>query len=197
MAKLIPYDKVKEIIEAETDWVRAALAIQYASGCRVGELIEYEKRNKQQTTHGIKRSDFVITPEQISWKLPNFKTKSRPQKKAFLRIRERWLYTIIDQWLKVCAEIVFPLRISWHSENINRVLHRYGYTSHDLRHSRATHLLEETDYTPYDLKEMLGHSSIITGQTYVHTLRMKEKLDKGFTRFDYLLKTEKDLIDLL
>jgi integrase len=180
MAKVIPYDEVKEIIEQETGWLQAALAIQYAAGSRVGEMIQYENRSKTKTTKGVLRKSFDIREDGIDWVHPNFKAKKKPDKKPFVRKKEKWLYEIIKKWLEVCAEQVIPLRISWVSENINRVLHQKGYTSHDLRHSRATHLVEIYDYNVFEIQEALGHSKIETSAIYVHSSKMKKKIDAQF-----------------
>jgi integrase len=43
-----------------------------------------------------------------------------------------------------------------------------GYSSHYLRHSRATHLAQIYKLTAFDLKGVLGHTGMAIAATYVH-----------------------------
>ncbi len=178
MAKVIPRGLLKEIIQGADDWIKAYLAFHYVSASRMGELLEYKNSNGR-ITSGLRKSKIDIREDAIEWEQPNFKAQKKPTKKAYVLRNERWLYDIIKDWLKLCDEKIFPYKISWTKYKVNRYLKQFGYTSHDLRHSRGTHLSELARYSAFDINRLLGHSRLETSLAYVHPVEMKEKLIKA------------------
>lgn len=177
MAKVIPLGTIKQIIEGADDWMKAYLAFHYVSASRMGELIYYKNSNGR-ITPGLDKSKIDVREDAIEWEQPNFKAPRKPTKKAFVLRKEKWLYDIIKGWLKICDRKVFPYKISWTKYKVNSYLRQFGFSSHDLRHSRGTHLSEKFGYNVFDINRILGHSRLETSLAYVHPTEMKEKLEK-------------------
>ena len=53
-------------------------------------------------------------------------------------------------------------------EQCQKVLGLQEKTSHILRHSRATHLLQEKDWTLIEVRDFMRHSSVSTTERYLH-----------------------------
>ena len=90
----------------------------------------------------------------------------------------------LDLYLRVeglgPADPLFPrTRPKYVWEVFKRALHVAGlprqHRLHDLRHSAATYLAEQTR-DPMLVRDVLGHASIATSNIYLHTVNMREKL---------------------
>jgi site-specific recombinase XerD len=205
----IPYERIKQIVlGCGNQRTQALLAFQYGLGTRAGELaMDYlhsykkfrSKSNKviqKVTTIGVKRSDVLLSNEIIYISRPNFKQKRRSKldditkHKSFILIKqEKWLADIILAWLNSSKEdYIFNIRRSRICFLIDKELKQYDsrFSSHWLRHSRATHIGELTE-DPMAVKELLGHARIDTSMKYVHysTAMIKKKL--GEKSFDEVL----------
>lgn len=165
------------------------MAFQYGLGARAGELAKsythtykkYKRKNKLETikvqTLGLKRSDIVFTDSIIRVNRPNFKQKRRKKiddvikhQGFVLNKQEPWLYAIIKDWLDSNnTEFVFTIKRARISMLIDKELKKYDsrYSSHWLRHSRASHIGELTE-DPLAVKHLLGHARIDTSMKYVH-----------------------------
>ncbi len=185
MSKLIPYDDIKRIIIEAHGWMKAYLALQYASASRMGELIAYTHRFKTKAnrkTDGLLKKNFNLTENYIEWKIPQFKRGKNSVKECFVLKEEEWLYEIIKAWLEICKEQVLPYKIAWSNYTLNGYLRQFGYTTHDLRHSRATHLVTKYGYGAFEIKDLLGHAKLESSAVYVHQTRMKEKIQEYYSK---------------
>jgi integrase len=188
--KYISYPQMLRILRAKMEMrTRALIALQYASGSRIGELLEYEHTDGR-VTQGLLRKNFLINDEGIFWKMPNFKTKDKKKawKYPFVLKEERLLYKIILMWLKylpVGAERIFEIKESWARKLIRDIIRPYA--SHALRRSRATHLAEVFNYNVYEISSVLGHSRLDTSMYYVSAAMRKEKMKK---KLEEMMKNE-------
>ncbi len=68
MSKVIPYENVQQLIQEAEGWIKAYLALQYASASRMGELIAYTHRFKKKVnrkTNGLLKKNFNIKEKYI------------------------------------------------------------------------------------------------------------------------------------
>ncbi len=195
--QVIPYEKIEEIIlTCSVPRTQALLAFQYASGARVGEMVEYTHQKRVRAydpiekkkvwggeistfkTSGILKSNFNIQPNIITWSMPNFKNSKTPSKEPFVLVQEAFLFYVIKSWLKTCAEQVFGF-----SERTARKLIKeeiLPLSSHSLRKSRATHLKSVFGYDAYDIMKQLGHAKVETSLAYIDADERKQKMLKKF-----------------
>lgn len=125
--KYFSYDEIKELLKMEIPWrSRALFAFQYASGCRIGELIPYVNHHKvalkdddnkivknkkgeiryKKWTHiskGLLKSNIKFDEKEgiIEWSMPNFKVKNEAKKTKypFILRGETILWNAIDIWV--------------------------------------------------------------------------------------------------
>jgi len=195
--QVIPYQTVLDIIfNLQDKRTQALVVFQYTSGARIGELLSYthayrvmeynkDKGKKVWTgeidyrqTKGILKSNFNIQEHKISWDMPNFKAKSKPSKTPFVLRKEMdgLLYFIIKAWLKNCGEQVFEIGEKTAGNAIKNAI--FPLSSHSLRKSRGTHLVEVFGYNVYDVMNWLGHTSMGSGLFYVEAVSQEEKMRK-------------------
>lgn len=191
--KYFTYDEIKEILQMDMPWrTRALFAFQYASGCRIGELLPYLHLESKEVTKGLLKSNIKINEEEgiIEWEMPNFKVKleSKKTKYPFVLKQEKLLWKIIKIHYNKCGEQVFDLRQSRARQLIREQIHKYAeetgkdhlksHASHALRRSRGTHLAQLFNYDAYEIMAALGHSSLQSGVHYVATAQRKNKMLK-------------------
>lgn len=179
----IPYWEVKEIInEIEEARTKALAAFQYSGGARIGELLRYTHTDKT-ITLGLLRSNIWEEGDFLFFKIPNFKNVKKTTKIGIVLIKEEpWLYKPIKFWLEHRkTEQVFDIKERMARLLLSKVLR--GYSSHALRHSRATHLAD-LGMDGYEIQELLGHGLLQTSLTYVHkstyqiAYKLQDKLRK-------------------
>lgn len=184
--KYFTYDEIKEILTMKMDWrTRALFAFQYASGCRIGELLPFhhfhkvmikdedkkpvkdEKGNFQykewdNVTKGLLKSNIKINEEEglIEWSMPNFKVKNEAKKTKFPFVlkQEKLLWKIIKIHYNKCGEQVFDLRQSRARQLIREQIHEYAReTGKDHLKSHASHALRRSRGT--HLAEIFGYDA--------------------------------------
>lgn len=166
---------------------RALLCFQYASGCRIGELLQYthkicNKETNYQTktyeTNGLLITNIRKSEDIVQWEMPNFKVRKeeRKIKYPFILKEERLLWIIANRWLKHCPKQVFNIRESMARKLIRKVLQPLGYSSKVLRSSRGTHLADKFDYNPYEIMDFLGHTNMQSGLSYITTANKVSKM---------------------
>jgi len=147
---------------------RAIIALLYSAGLRIGELISLELKNininrRQLLIKNAKRRKdrYVVLADSFLPLLQNYITTYRP-KKYFVEGPENKCYS--------ASSVRKFLHHSTQLARIERVI-----TPHTLRHSYATHLLENGTDLRY-IQELLGHSKPETTMIYTHVAK-KDLLD--------------------
>jgi len=164
--KELSYPRIKYIIENIPDLrTRAMVAVQYALACRAGELVSYTHTDGSESP-GLLKSNIVNQKGLYICSIPNFKNVKRLFKKPYISPKEKFLFEPFKKWLDVCGEQVFPLRISRYRQLVDAALPK-GFSSHALRHSRATHLAEIFGFNAYQIQAFLGHARLTTSSVYV------------------------------
>ena len=142
---------------------RAALAMIYAAGLRISELLRLELRDIDVDRRQIRiisskgRKDrYVVLANSFSLLLTNYLTAYRPSK-YFVEGSAGEQYSP--------ESIRAVLRRSCQRAGINKHV-----TPHTLRHSYATHLLESGVDLRY-IQELLGHAKPETTMIYTHVQR--------------------------
>lgn len=155
---------------------RAMLELMYASGLRVSELINIEKKNlsiekrlirifgKGAKERFVPISDFAL--EYLLKYINDVRDKSRYRNSKYIFINKNGK----------------PLTRQFFWQNIKKYTQKAGIienvSPHTLRHCFATHLLENGANLRF-VQQMLGHTNISTTQIYTHvsTKRIKSAYD--------------------
>lgn len=178
--RLIETPDTKELLGIRD---RAILEVLYATGLRVSELI------------GLKLNDLHLS-------MGLLQTIGKGDKERIVPLGDMAI-----QWLEIYLEEARPLLTSKHPEEVHLFVNNHGrglsrqgiwknlkalvrkaginknVTPHTLRHSFATHLLENgADLRT--VQELLGHADISTTQIYTHITkkRMTEVYKQHFPR---------------
>lgn len=178
MKGVIPLPLIHQIVSSSHIPLeaRALIAFQYSAAARIGELLEY-RHTDGTVSRGIQKSNIFVSDSLIKWVQPNFKSKKEKTKEVIVFKEEGVLFHVILDWLSHSGEQVFTLHQSRARELVQKFLR--PYSSHALRHSRATHLAEIYDFNAYEIRDALGHTELGMSAHYVSTAnRHKKMLDK-------------------
>ncbi len=166
---------------------RAILALIYSSGLRIGELLQlelqhiYVDRKQVLVKNGKGRKDrYVVLADSIVPLLHNYVATYRP-KRYFVEGANGGLYSAssVRKFLKkYCKKAGIKALV----------------TPHTLRHSYATHMLEQGVHLRY-IQELLGHSKPETTMIYTHVARkdlisIKSPLDSALMQTASLQEEE-------
>ncbi|MDP2060724.1 MAG: tyrosine-type recombinase/integrase, partial [Flavobacteriaceae bacterium] len=157
------------------------LLLGYGAGLRVGELVVLEWRDILFEEHKIhiknakgKKDRMVMLPQSIVSFLAYYKTLYKPNR-----------YLFEGQF---AGE---PYSTTSVQTIMRKAVQRAGLTKkatvHTLRHSFATHLLEQGTDVRY-IQKLLGHSSIKTTMTYTHLT--KHAINKIVSPLDVLANNQ-------
>jgi len=182
LPEVLTKSQVRTLIES-TDTLKSRLIISllYSTGLRVSELVNLRvsELNFQENTGWVRQGKgskdrlFVISSELME-EIKTF-LESRKENYEFVFSKSKPLTTRNIQ--KIIAGTKLRAKIE------SKV------TPHTLRHSFATHLLENgTDIRI--IQTMLGHSSLSTTQVYTHV--SSDQIKKVANPFDGLYKEEEE-----
>ncbi len=174
LPEVLTKEEVKRLIDsAETNKSRIMISLLYSSGLRVSELVK------------LKPQDMRFE-ENIGWARSGKGSKDR------MFILSQTIADEIKDYLKkrTANQYVFSQDKPLTTRNVQKIVKNLRtkaniqkkVTPHTLRHSFATHLLEEgTDIRL--IQTLLGHSSLNTTQLYTHVSteqlkRIQNPLDK-------------------
>jgi site-specific recombinase XerD len=148
---------------------RFLLAFAYGAGLRMNELrmlklsdIDTDRMQIHVRMGKGKKDRYVILPKLIAEKLPTYLKEVKPKIYAFEGqtpsepMGERSIQYVVNEALA--------------KTNIKKAV-----SMHTLRHSFATHLLED-GIDIYSIQKLLGHSNIQTTIVYLHIAQVKPRL---------------------
>lgn len=170
--KAISFDDLKEKIdEMENPKHKLLLKASYYSGARVSEIIGLKLKDGKKSQDqkeiifhtigkGSKDRSIRMSLELFSEIIEVFQSKSEKNKKGILFFNPR------------NKEGRFTRQSLW------QITNKRGFNPHQLRHSRASHLIED-GMVINAVQKLLGHSSpMTTVKFYVHTHPKTESLQK-------------------
>lgn len=142
------------------------IGLFYGTGLRMNELVQLKICNIDSKTFQLKvtgkgnKERFTILPKQLLDDLREYYLQHKPQTYLFegqtkgKPMHRRSIQHFVQRYVTLIG------------------LGGKDYSAHTLRHSFATHLLDAgTDI--HTIKELLGHSSIVTTMVYLHLQQSK------------------------
>jgi integrase/recombinase XerC len=189
--KTLSYEVIKEALSLPEDDTPAGICDQailelfYGTGIRLGELVNLQLNDVDFVNGLIK-----VTGKGAKQRLVPLGAMAIQSLKNYMEVRAELLKKTIDK--KVTAIFLNQHGKPLSRRAIQRRVAKYlrlvssnGTNPHVLRHSFATHLLDEgADLMA--VKELLGHASLSTTQIYTHvsTERLKEIYRQSHPRAD-------------
>ncbi|MFA6044153.1 MAG: tyrosine recombinase XerC [Phycisphaerales bacterium] len=189
LPKAITIDQIERLLAAPGDADvlgrrdRAMLETLYSTGIRVSELV------------GLQVTDLDLAGEALKVKGKGNKERIVPLGSHAITAVRRYL-DMLNQDVKYAARDSGPLFVNKHggrlsSRSVRRKLDKYlkqvgldpSISPHTLRHSFATHLLDNgADLR--SVQELLGHQSLSTTQVYTHltTQRISDSYNQAHPR---------------
>jgi len=179
---IIPYETIINIVKNAKGITKSLIAFQYFFGKRVRELARKTKIKiygkvyeiegiKMNTINEYKNKYTIISP---CLKKHSFVYINNPLPKKSNYETEQILIDAIIKLIEfkkeVQAEYLFSFKEPTIRKKINAELKKYNkaFSTHWLRHSRATHLANIFGWSVSEIKEFLGHSYSSTTDNYIH-----------------------------
>lgn len=163
LPEVLSKEEVKRLIESVINLKhRTALMVMYSGGLRIGEVVKLQVKD-------IDSDRMLIRVEQAKGKKDRYTILSPV---ALRSLRSYWKhYRPIGKWLFEGADRSEHWSISSLRRVFNRALKKARIdkqvSSHILRHSFATHLLEQ-GVDILTIKSLLGHNQLQTTSKYLH-----------------------------
>ncbi len=163
LPEILSREEVKRLIESIPNLKhQTAIMVMYSGGLRIGEVVKLRAKD-------IDSDRMLIRIEQAKGKKDRYTLLSPT---ALIWLRRYWkYYRPVGAWLFEGADKTSHWSISSLRKVFNRAVAKAGIrkkvSSHILRHSFATHLLEQGVDT-LTIKELLGHSQLQTTAKYLH-----------------------------
>ena len=176
LPKVISLDEIKTILKNNmTIKEKAVFELLYATGLRVSELVNLEiknidlKNNLIKTTGKGSKERFVPVGKKAKAALNEYlKQRELILKTKFGSNYKENAIFINDNGKKITRQWVYNF-----IKKQGELIHKH-ISPHTIRHSFATHLLENgADLRA--VQELLGHSSVVTTQLYTHISKKRLK----------------------
>lgn len=139
----------------------------YGTGIRLGELCHLKMEHIDRRSFQIKivggkgnKDRFTLLPKQLLLEMETYYRIYRP--KIYLFEGQKAGFPHNDRSIQQAVKKAMS----------DSGLERFGFSSHSLRHSFATHLLDQGNDI-HTIKELLGHSKIETTMIYLHLQQKK------------------------
>ena len=181
-AVMLPEEIMKLIDGVQNIKHRTILMLLYSTGMRVSEIAKCRIADIDSTNMRIKivqgkgcKDRFTILSEQVLLELRAYYIIYKPKEYLFNGYRPGKRYSV-----RSIQHLMQKALIKTGLENKNYTIH----TIHTIRHSFATHLLDNgTDL--YTIKELLGHNNLQTTMRYMHLT--SRRIDEIINPYDALL----------
>jgi len=162
LPEVLALEEIEKLIDTATDIRnKAILALLYSSGLRVGELVRLRPGDIYKSTMQVyiveskNRSDHWTILSQRALDLVTEYWRSYPVKRDLLFVANKGAHT--------------PLTVSGVETMIKKIGREAGIEvhAHVLRHSFATHMIENGIDMPF-VQSMLGHKCYASTEVYIH-----------------------------
>ncbi|XDD48260.1 tyrosine-type recombinase/integrase [Leptospira sp. WS39.C2] len=176
MMQLVPFPKRKRSVVAvfskteitsilshcRTDWEKVIFTLLYSSGIRIGEVV------KLKTSHidFDRKSILIESGKGGHERYALLADKTAILLKQYMEIYNPKSYLFFSHKGKDIAASVRSIQASFQKIRKLANIEKYG-TVHTLRHSFATHLMED-GYGLVYIQKLLGHADIKTTLVYLH-----------------------------
>ena len=165
LPEILTRDEISEFFSHCTNIKhRALLLLAYGSGLRVGEIVRLKVKNIDSGSMRVfvrggkgKKDRYTILSEAALLALRDYWRKYRPKSS------EGYLFPGIKNIAHISeAAVANAIDSTLIRTNISK-----NVSPHTFRHCFSTHLLED-GYSLFQIKEMLGHSSLSSTAVYLH-----------------------------
>ena len=177
---ILTQEQVLKVLETATNSKHKLLVgLFYGTGMRMSELKNLQMKEIDRENSQIKviagkgsRDRFTLLPKQLLGDMEAYYRQYRPKIYLFegqspgKPMNERSIQHALRQCMKLAG------------------LEQYKFSAHSLRHSFATHLLDQGNDI-HTIKELLGHSKIETTMIYLHL--QKKKRAALCSPFDFIM----------
>jgi len=163
----------KELFKAPKSFKhRFLLAFTYATGMRLNEVrfvkisdIDTDRMQVRVSQGKGKKDRYVVLSQYIKTRLPAYLATCKP---------EKYLFEGSTPGHEMCDRSIQNMII----EALKKTNIRKNVSLHTLRHSCATHLLED-GVDVYTIQKLLGHSQLRSTIIYLHIARVLPKTAKS------------------
>jgi len=167
LPKLLSLEEVNHLLKAASNIKHQALLMTvYGAGLRVSEVVHLKPRHIESDRMMIrvdqgkgKKDRYTILPQSLLYELRRYWKVCRPHS---------WLFFGKDK--NKSMPVATAQRIYYHAKNKAGITKGNGI--HTLRHCFATHLLDQ-GVDIYTIKQLLGHTALVTTSKYLHTTSEK------------------------
>ena len=167
LPKLLSVEQVNHLLKAASNIKhRALLMTVYGGGLRVSEVVRLKPHHIESERMMIrveqgkgKKDRYTILPQSLLDQLRAYWKACRPH---------LWLFFTRDK--EQPMPIATAQRIYYNTKKKAAITRGKGI--HTLRHCFATHLLDQ-GVDVYTIKQMMGHTALVTTSKYLHTTKEK------------------------